>query len=49
MVAGSETGAIIGGALILPKVPGDHSKGPRHSGEDVVKWFRNEVDILYHD
>jgi len=49
MVAGSETGAIIGGALITPKDPEDATKGPRNSGADVVKWFRQEVDFLYRD
>jgi hypothetical protein len=39
MVAGSETGAIIGGALITPKDPADLKKGPRHTASDVVQWF----------
>ena len=39
MVAGSESGAIIGGALIVPKDHTDKSKGPRHTGWDVVNWF----------
>ena len=49
MVAGSETGAIIGGGLIVPEDPNDKTKGPRNSGGDVVQWFRNEVDFLYRD
>lgn len=39
MVAGSETGAIIGGALITPKEVGKPEKGPRNKGSDVVAWF----------
>jgi len=40
MVAGSETGAIIGGALVTPRIPGDKSSGPRLSAHDVYNWFR---------
>jgi hypothetical protein len=51
MVAGSETGAIIGGALITPKETGENNRhlGPRNTGADVKKWFENEVDYLYRD
>ena len=49
MVAGSETGAIIAGALITPVDKDHRDLGPRYSGSDVLKWFENEIDYLYKD
>ena len=47
MIAGSETGAIIATSLVLPS-DGD-SKKPKYYATESLKWFRENVDVLYVD
>jgi len=47
MIAGSETGAIIATSLVLPS--DSDPKKPKYYASESLKWFRENVDVLYRD
>ena len=51
MIAGSETGAIIAGSLVVKNTNSKTmaTQANANFAEKSIKWFESETDILYHD